>query len=928
MGSQAAGPGEGQDPSAGSTTGAAGERLARPDSFPGAGAAGATIESLDRIINCIADPIFVKDERHRLVLVNDAECALAGRSRAELLGRPDDSILSREQVDVFWRQDDHVIATGEESVSEEELADAQGIVRTVITRKTRFVDLAGNRFVVGVIRDITERKRAERALREEKALTDSLIESLPGVFFVIDVEGRLVRWNNATEAITGLPAAELTGIDVTVSIHLEDRAAVRRALAEAMERGYSEVEARVVHRDGGVRHFLFSGRPVDAGGTRFLVGTGTDITVRRQMELALEAAKSYAEGLIATANAMVLGLDVHGNVQVFNQAAERVTGYTREELVHRNWFEVLVPKERYPHVWTEFERLAAGGAGGEFENPILTKSGEERHIMWRNSTMHDRDGARGLISFGIDITERKRAEERLVALAAAVEQSADDIVVTDLAASIQYVNSAFTRTTGYSSGEALGRNVIALLGGDRGDPVHREAWETLQAGHPWQGRLKSLTKSGRTLLLDTSISPIRDGSGQTVGYVSARRDVTRQVEIEEHLVQTEKLEAIGALAGGIAHDFNNLLTVILGHLGKVTGGLGPGHPLGQSADQAHAAAQRCAALTRQLLALGRRGATRAEPLDLNACITRMAELLGPALHRDIRLVTDLAPDLGPVIADLGQVEQVVLNLVLNARDAMPGGGTLRLATANADPPVGANDGRGSPGAGRHVVLAVSDSGVGIDPQIRDRIFEPFFTTKERGQGTGLGLATVYAIVKQSGGEITVESEPGRGTTFRIHLPRAADEAARATGALAPGRGPAAARVLLVDDESGIRGLAGEVLRGAGYEVLEAVDGRDGVRVAESRPEPIDLLLTDVVMPGMIGPDMVKRIRARRPAVHVLYMSGYIGPTSDRLDLTDPTTFFLQKPFTPQALLAAVEQSLAAAPRARLAEADEPGAAAA
>ena len=398
-------------------------------------------------------------------------------------------------------------------------------------------------------------------------------------------------------------------------------------------------------------------------------------------------------------------------------------------------------------------------------------------------------------------------------------------------------------------------------------------------------------------------------------------------ENDERTRRAQKLEALGRLAGGVAHDFNNLLTVILGHLEGLLGGLGPGHALQPGAEKARAAAERCALLTRQLLAFGSKHVVRPQTLDLNADVAAMADLLRRVLPEDIALVTRLSPDLGWINADPGQIEQVILNLTLNARDAMPDGGTLTVETADAEVEAGDAPGRPPVAPGRYVTLRVSDTGAGIDPETCERVFEPFFTTQARDLGTGLGLATVYAVVKQCGGEISVHSAPGAGTTFRLWLPRVEAAPARPPRLpalpAAPGR---PARVLLAEDEDAVRELTSEILAMGGYTVIEARNGLDALEQAAACPEPIDLLLTDVIMPQVSGGELVERLCPLRPAMRVMYMSGYTGDVLDRLTLANPTLTFLQKPFTPQGLLLKVQQALVGPPPSG--EIDEPTAAAA
>ena len=405
--------------------------------------------------------------------------------------------------------------------------------------------------------------------------------------------------------------------------------------------------------------------------------------------------------------------------------------------------------------------------------------------------------------------------------------------------------------------------------------------------------------------------PQRAG-GETVGRVWSFRDVTTRRQLEEQLRQSQKMEAIGALAGGVAHDFNNLLTVIRGHAEFLRESLESTRPERADVDAIATAANRAAALTRHLLAFSRKQMLQPVALDLSAVITSLTPMLRRLIGEDIGITIDCAP-VGVVIADPGQMEQVLLNLVVNARDAMPGGGRIEIVTKNIELEHRfAHVDRAEALGGAYVLLSVSDTGRGIAPDHRDRIFEPFFTTKGLGQGTGLGLSTVFGIVKQSGGQIALETKVGQGSTFTIYLPRAGEGTiAEPRAPLATGRLSGAETILLAEDEDAVRGLVRRILEKQGYTVIAARDGSEALQLAAQHEGGIHLLLSDVIMPGMGGFELSDQIRRERPGIRVLYMSGYTDNEIDRRGISGADAALLEKPFTVHSLAAAVRAALRA-----------------
>ena len=502
-----------------------------------------------------------------------------------------------------------------------------------------------------------------------------------------------------------------------------------------------------------------------------------------------------------------------------------------------------------------------------------------------------------------DITERRRAERQIQEQAALLDKAADAIIVLGLDDRVRYWNHGAERLYGWTTAEAVGSSVADLHGEGRAAGRCEAERAVLEKGE-WAGELSNVTRAGRDVTVESRWTLVRDDLGEPGAKLIIDTDVTEKKKLEAQLAQAQRMEGIGMLAGGVAHDFNNLLTVIIGY-SELLMSESRGRPEGAGRELVHEikkAGERAATLTRQLLAFSRKQVLQPVILNLNSLIAELEKMLRRMIGEDIDLATALAPDLGRVKADPGQIEQVVMNLVVNARDAMPTGGRLTVETRNVE--LGSSYAENHQGVrpGPYVMLAVSDTGCGMDAATLARIFEPFFTTKEVGKGTGLGLATVYGVVKQSGGHVAVYSEAGRGTAFKIYLPRTVD-AARAGASLT---GPAAAprgdeTVLLADDDEAIRRIAGIVLESSGYTVLAAQDGDEALQIGRAHPGPIDLLVTNVVMPKMSGRQLAESLAPVHPQMRVLYLSGYTDDAVVRHGVLEAGTAFLQKPFTPGVL---------------------------
>jgi PAS domain S-box-containing protein len=485
-------------------------------------------------------------------------------------------------------------------------------------------------------------------------------------------------------------------------------------------------------------------------------------------------------------------------------------------------------------------------------------------------------------------------------LDAAIEQTAEGVIITDTQGTIVYVNPAFERITGYNCTEVVGQNPRVLKSGKQDAAVYEDLWSHLEAGEMWQGRLVNRKKDGTFYTAEATITPVHNGRGRVVNYVSVQRDVTHELQLEEQYRQALKMEAVGRLAAGIAHDFNNLLTAINGYAMLMEMELGEGDPVRRMAKNIVGAGERAAELTRQLLAFSRKQVIDPMVLSLNEVVANMIDMLQRTIGEHIEFQLDLASDLWLTKVDPVQIERVIVNLAVNARDAMLDGGRLILRTANVTikEPIIAYDLESQPG--EYTVLSVLDTGIGMSKEVKAHLFEPFFTTKEVGQGTGLGLATVYGIVKQSEGTICLHSVEGQGTTFEMYFPRI-EEAAPVTTEVAPAEDTVRSgkeTILLVEDNEAVRDLAYRVLKRQGYTLLQAEDGQQARQLAASHRGSIHLLLTDVIMPNMNGRTLADYMVDMWPELRVLYMSGYTDDAIAYHGVLDEGVDFLPKPFRP------------------------------
>jgi two-component system, cell cycle sensor histidine kinase and response regulator CckA len=621
----------------------------------------------------------------------------------------------------------------------------------------------------------------------------------------------------------------------------------------------------------------------------------------------LREERDRAQRYLDTAGVILMGLDKQGRITLVNRYACSTLGWTAEELLGRDWVETCVPARIWDALKAKFRDLI-GGELPLYENPIVTRSGVERLIEWRNTVVRDGAGhITGSFSSGTDVTERtvalealRTTEERMrFALQNANVGIWDMDYGTGVARWSEILESQFGLQPGTFEGTF--QAFIDLVHPDDRKRVAETVAQAERSGADFSyahrailpdGTLRWLSGAGRILLGE---------HGEPVRGLGVYQDITERRALEAQNEQLQKMEAVGRLAGGVAHDFNNLLAVILGFCEVLLTDLASDDPRRADIAEIQRAGALGAGLTRQLLAFSRKQVIEPTLLDLNGVVAGMQAMLGRLIGEHVSIVMALRPELALVTADRGQMEQVVMNLAVNARDAMPNGGTLTIATANVELDEHYANVHLAAKAGTYVSLIVTDTGTGMTPEVQARLFEPFFTTKEPGRGTGLGLATVYGIVRRSGGSVAVYSEVGKGTAFKAYFPRAAaaEMIADIPASLArPYAGPQS--VLVVDDQKGLRELSKRLLERHGHTVLLAADASEARQLFDTTPS-IDILLTDVVMPGASGPELAKQLIEQRPTLRVIYMSGYTEDAVVHLGVLKPGIAFLNKPFTSETL---------------------------
>ncbi len=726
-------------------------------------------------------------------------------------------------------------------------------------------------------------------------------ENVPVGLFAVSLDGHILDANPAMVAILGYPSRENL-IEASIADFQLDPADAERVATRLREGGeIVGLEVQLGREDGSTVWLQTSGRATcdEAGRVLYYQGAVEDITARKLAEEAALESERRFETFMNHTPVIAFIKDEEGRYEYANEPCLRFFGKQRQELYGHTDHDIL-PASIADPLRAHDQAVVRDVSGLQTIEHMPGLDGESRAFMVLKFPITDPSERNFVGGFALDITDRRRAEdaERRIArrFRDLFESSPDAIFVQDLEGNILDANPEACSICGQVRGELVGRNLAGLIPADN--------LAELLGGVPRLARGEGLHAETVIHAADGGLTPVAiscsriEFTGRPALLLHAR-DTSEQKKLQEQFHQSQKMEAVGRLAGGIAHDFNNLLTAIIGYNELVLGGLNELDPLRLSSEEVRKAAERAARLTRQLLVVSRKQALQPRIVDMNSCVSEIEKMLRRLIGDDVELSVIRSPKAACVRADPSQLEQVLINLAVNARDAMPSGGQLFIRISIV-PVTAVIDFAPDLPAGDYVVLRVTDTGAGMSDEVQARIFEPFFTTKDPGKGTGLGLATCYGIVKQSGGRILCESAPDRGATFSIYLPQVIGKAEAVPIESVSPLPRGTETILVVEDAPGVRSLAVRVLRSLGYHVIEAENGFDALNVIAQRGiEGIDLILSDVTMPKMGGRELVERIRADHPATRVVFTSGAPGAdTALKTLFSHPGTAFLHKPFTP------------------------------
>ena len=877
---------------------------------------GTTLQPFRALLESVAEAIVIVNEVGEIVLINSATENLFGYSREDLIGHSIERLLPGhfQERHLEYRQayfgDSGVRPVG---AALELCALRKDGREFQVEIRLRLLETDDGTYATVAIREFGEDQRvSEKQYR-------LLFEANPEPMWVVDSETlRFLTVNNAAVRNYGYSQTEFLSMNLREIRSEEEFERFLSSVDPQGDRGESYAELwKHRKKDGTVIDVEISSQPIVFGAVKAQLVLAHDVTAQRRAEADVRAGKKQLQLLLDSTAEAIYAIDVNGTCTLCNPACLRLLAYSRDSELLGNDMHALMhhtrpdgrayPKEECP-IYLAFTK----GKGTHVADEVLWRADGTNFPAeyWSYPVRHDNRIVGAVVTF-FDITQRKNSEEALrrseSEYRSIIEEAPYGIYRVDQDGRIKLANPGLVAMLGYQhQSELLGLNVATDM---FLDPTERQRVLSLyrSEGPAVRHETKWKRKDGSRITVRLAGRQLGSEQEGPIGFEVFVEDVTEQRSLQKQFEHAQKMEAVGRLAGGVAHDFNNLLMIISGYAQLMEESSTDPKKVAEYATQIQAASSKAATVTRQLLAFSRKQILEPTVLDLNYIVKDLEKMLPRLLGEDVETVTELEPQLGTVTADRGQIEQVIMNLAVNARDAMPQGGRLTIATSNVVLDASYYQGVEVP-PGRYVLLAVSDAGTGMDAETQVHIFEPFFTTKETEKGTGLGLATVYGIVKQSRGFIWVYSEPGRGSIFKIYLPRV-DAAVDSGESLQPDPAPSggAETLLLVEDEAALRNVCRVYLESKGYTVLEAGNAKEAMKTCQSYDRPIHLLITDIVMPGLGGLELAKSALELRPALGIILVSGYTDRELDREAIGFGE--FLQKPFSFDALARSVRSLL-------------------
>ncbi len=869
---------------------------------------------LSTTLRSIGEGVITTDISGNIMFMNAVAESLTGCSEAKALGKRVGQVFVIHAGS--GQIDEHPVAKCQKrktGVGPEVhmLISANGEAILIEDNATPIKDEAGE--VIGyvlVFRDIRDRRQNQELLKKERETFFSILQSAAYGVILLDQSGQYFYVNPEFTRITGYTLEDIPSGKLWFKKAFPDPAYRKKVINAWLENGPGinrEMIFSVCCRDGQTKELEMRSTLLEDGR---MILTILDITERKRAERALRESEEKYRHLVQNANSIIMRADPKGNITFFNEFAQQFFGYDEEQILGSHMVGTIVPE--YDSTGRNMaamlkDLLENPDQYGVNENECMRRNGERVWISWTNRPVLQDHGVTEILRIGHDITERKRQEGALRLQAQIIDQIHDSVISTDLDGYVTSWNKGAERLYGYRPDEVMGKHISIVYPDDQYEIMRKHVLKPLFERGSHEIELRNAKKSKDEFYVHQSLSLRYDSLGKVIGIIGCHSDITEHKRLEEQLRQSQKMEAIGQLAGGIAHDFNNILTAIIGYGNLLQLRLGENHQLRAYVEQILTSSERAANLTQSLLAFGRKQVIDPRQVELNQIVRSVERLLSRLIGEDIEVKIELAHGDLMVLADVAQIEQVLMNLATNARDAMPEGGKLTIRTGILDLDNKFIKAHGYGKAGRYAIISVEDTGMGMSEKTRDRVFEPFFTTKEVGKGTGLGLSIVYGIVKQHNGYVNVRSAPGKGSIFTIYLPTVKVLNKEASAAPYQPLIGGSETILVAEDDSEVRKLTKNLLEEFGYSIIEAKDGEDAILKFMKNRKRVDLVILDVVMPKRNGKEVYEEIKKHVPDVKALFTSGYTADVIHNKGVLDAELDFISKPVSPKELLKRVRE---------------------